>query len=61
MSSKTIKKFRYVYNILQADFYIQNGIKPCGCGVGQYGDVFIKFKDSKELQEVFSSWMARVK
>lgn len=54
-----VKEFRYIFNISQANYYLENGLIPIGFGVGSKKDVYIKFKDSKELQDVFSKWMDR--
>lgn len=54
-----IKEFRYIYNMKQANFYIQQGLIPMEVGTGEKQDVYIKFKDSERLQEVFKKWMDR--
>ncbi|UZW14340.1 hypothetical protein OSC52_00265 [Clostridium pasteurianum] len=54
-----IKEFRYIYNMEQANFYIQNGLVPVEVGTGAKKDVFLKFKDGEELQMVFKLWMER--
>ncbi|MDF2883757.1 MAG: hypothetical protein K0R54_4321 [Clostridiaceae bacterium] len=54
-----IKEFRYIYDMNQANFYLQNGQIPLEFGIGGKNDVFIKFKDSNELQEIFHKWMDR--
>lgn len=54
-----IKEFRFVYDMNQANFYLENGQIPVKFGVGGKDDVFIKFKDSEELQQIFKKWMDR--
>ena len=54
-----IKEYRYIYNMQQASFYIQNGLEPIGCGIGDKKEIYIKFKDSEELQYIFNQWIDR--
>lgn len=53
-----IKDYRYVYDMNQANFYIQNGHAPIEAGNCKRG-VYLKFKDSSELQKSFCKWMDR--
>ena len=46
----------YIYNMLQSDFYIKNGIMPTGTGLGNKGDAYLIFKNTNKLQEVFARW-----
>lgn len=55
----TVKDFRYIYDMNQANFYLDNGQVPVGFGVGGKNDVYVKFKDSEKLQNVFHKWMDR--
>lgn len=55
---RIIKDFRYIYDLNQANFYIQNNHTPVQCGSCDRG-VWLKFKDSEDLQLVFGSWMDR--
>ncbi|URZ00587.1 hypothetical protein [Clostridium felsineum] len=54
-----MKEFRYIYNVLQANFYVQHDIKLIEVGVGKKKDVYFKFKDGQELQKIFRLWMDR--
>ncbi|MDF2884967.1 MAG: hypothetical protein K0R54_5538 [Clostridiaceae bacterium] len=54
-----IKEFRYIYDMNQANFYLQNGQIPVCFGKGGRNDIYIKFKDSEELQKIFKQWMDR--
>lgn len=52
-----IKDFRYIYNIKQANFYIDNNMFPIETGRNdKTGNIYYKFKNSKELQNVFAKW-----
>lgn len=56
----TIMNYRRIYNMEQANFYIMMGLaKDIKASGIQNGCAFIKFKDSKKLQEAFSLWMKR--
>lgn len=60
MIMKTIiKDFRYIYDMNQANFYLQQGQVPVECGTSTKNNVYIKFKDSEELQRIFHKWMDR--
>lgn len=54
-----VKEFRYIYNMEQANFYLQNGLTPIGVGIGGKNEVFLKFIDGEVLQTVFKKWCAR--
>lgn len=56
---RQVKDYRYIYNPLQASFYLQNNIELIETGLGDKGDIFFKFKDSEELQSIFRKWMDR--
>jgi hypothetical protein len=58
LKERIIKDYRYIYNMEQVNFYILFGLNCdiCGSGVSN-GKAYIKFKDSKKLQEAFSLWM----
>lgn len=55
-----IKEYRYIYNPVQANFYIQNDLRLEEIGISEkQNDIFFKFKDSEELQRCFRKWMDR--
>ena len=56
-----IKDFRYVYNLYQAQYYINNDIELVEVNKTNKGYVYYKFKDSVKLQQVFKNWCARNK
>lgn len=53
-----IKNYRYIYDIKQANFYIQNGHCPIEVGICKKG-IYLKFKDNENLQKTFHKWMDR--
>jgi hypothetical protein len=56
---QAVKDYRYIYNMDQANFYLENGQVPVEFGVGAKNDIYVKFKDSKELQNTFHEWVSR--
>ena len=46
----------FIYNYLQADFFIKNGLCPVGCGKGGKGDIFVRFRRDEEAERVFYEW-----
>ena len=55
---RIIKDFRYIYDLNQANFYMEKNHCPIQCGYCDRG-FWLKFKDSDELQQVFRDWMDR--
>jgi len=57
MSKQNKNNFFYIYNLVQANFYISNGIKPLEVGKGNRGDIYLKFPRNEKSEEVFSRWI----
>lgn len=52
---------KYIYNILQADYYIQKGCMPLGIGRHiQTGNVYVVFSHSG-TSKVYSEWCEQCK
>ena len=47
---------KYVYSAEQANFYLQNGIKPLEIGRGSKGDVYIVF-NYEEHKKMLPKWI----
>ncbi len=50
------KDFYYFYNLEQANFFILHNIPVLKVGIGNKGDIFVKFPKTKQAQEVFDKW-----
>ena len=51
---------KYMYDIKQANFFMENGIASTGIGLHDVTKkVFIKFQDSDEFQAVYEKWFER--
>jgi hypothetical protein len=48
--------FFYIYNLAQAKFFIDSGLKVEEIGVGSKGDVFHRFVRNQEADIVFEKW-----
>lgn len=47
----------YIYNPVQADFFLSKGLVPTKIGVGDKDKkVFIKFSRNEESNKVFDEW-----
>lgn len=50
------KKFRYLYNPDQKDFYLDNGAKIFDSGINpSSGNIYWKFED-KDVKDLFKLW-----
>lgn len=47
----------YIYNIIQAQFFLDCGLCPIGVGRGKKGDFYLKFIRNPKSEEIFSSWV----
>ena len=47
----------YVYNLVQAQFFLDCGLHPVAVGKGKYGDVFLRFKRDEATEEAFQHWV----
>jgi hypothetical protein len=48
-----------IFNIKQANIFIQNGATPIGCGLGNRDKVYIEFQDNKILENLMTRWMVK--
>ena len=48
-----------IFNIKQANIFIQNGATPIGCGLGLRGKIYIEFQDNDLIKTLMIKWMAR--
>lgn len=46
----------YVYNLVQAQFFLDCGLRPVAIGRGKHGDVFLRFKRNEATEEAFQRW-----
>ena len=58
-NNNTNKKYIYLYNLDQAEFYFSKGITPLKVGKGTRGDTFVQFLNSDEVQSAFDEWCNR--
>lgn len=47
----------YIYNYLQADYFIKKGVLPVGCGKGSKGGIYVRFKRDKKSEDVQELWL----
>lgn len=56
-----MKEFIYIYNLQQANFYLQNGVIPVEIAKSELnGRTYAKFKRS-ETKQIFDKWCLRNK
>ena len=56
------KNLRFVYNVKQADFFLQNGLVPIKIDTHfTTRKVFLVFEICEKMDEVFDKWMNRRK
>ena len=53
--------FFYIYNPMQANFFVMNGVPVLEINKGKKGDVYVKFPRNEKSEEVFERWIARGK
>jgi len=51
--------FFYIYNLVQANFFLMNGLTAMEVGKGNRGDVYVKFARNAKSEEVFDRWVKR--
>jgi hypothetical protein len=56
-----MKKYFYIYNPIQANFFVLNGIQVLEIGKGSKGNIYVKFPRNVQSEEVFSRWIERGK
>lgn len=54
-----LKKYFYIYNTRQADFFHKSGLPILEIGTGKSGDTFVKFERDEEADSVFRDWMSK--
>ena len=57
---RTRNPYVFVYNLGQAQFFLDHGLCPVAVGKGSYGDVFLKFKRDEATEEVFQLWQEQM-
>ena len=50
-----IKDF-FIYNCLQADFFLQHGLIPKQIGKGNKNDIYIRYTRNSKSEKVFDEW-----
>lgn len=55
------REFVYIYNPQQSQFYFSKGIMPIKVGTGSKGDPYTMFKNTEEIQLIFTEWCNRKK
>jgi hypothetical protein len=56
-----MKKYFYIYNAVQANFFLLNGVPVLEIGKGNQGNIYIKFPRNEQSETVFSRWVERGK
>lgn len=51
-----MKTYCWVYNLRQAQFLLDFGLKVVEIGVGSKGDVYHRFERNAEFERAFSEW-----
>jgi hypothetical protein len=54
------RKYVFIYNPMQSEFYFNRGIIPVTTGTGSKGDPYVKFINSEEVQTAFNDWCTRI-
>ena len=52
-------EYFYIYNFVQAKFFINNGLKVIEIGKGSKGDIYHKFIRDEKSEKVFYEWKRR--
>ncbi len=53
-------RYVFVYNMGQAQFFLDHGLRPVAIGRGTRGDVFLKFERNEATEAVFENWLRLV-
>jgi hypothetical protein len=48
-----------IFNIYQANVFIQNGCTVDGCGLGNKYKTYVSFVEDKKFKEMMQRWMAK--
>ncbi len=54
--NKQKKEFVFIYNQYQSEFYFSKGIVPVKVDRGSKGDIYVKFKNTDEVEKAFTEW-----
>lgn len=54
------RKDIFLYNMSQAQFFLDHGLCPIGISRGNQGDVYVKFEHTEAAEEVWQKWNAHV-
>ena len=46
----------FIYNYLQADFFLQHELKPIQIGKGNKDDIFVRYARNDKSEKVFDEW-----
>lgn len=52
-------KYFYIYNYIQAKYFIDNGLQIVDIGKGSKGDIYHKFVKNEQSEKVFFEWKRR--
>lgn len=56
MKKNTRSKDFYIYNLEQANFFLQKGLVPIEVGLGTMKTMFVRFRRDDEAERVFTQW-----
>lgn len=56
MNDKLYKKPYYIYDLVQVNWLLEQGISPIKVGVGKYGDYYALFERTKETEKLINYW-----
>jgi hypothetical protein len=48
-----------IFNIKQANIFIQNGAIPIGCGLGNKYKTYIEFLENEIFKDLLQKWLTR--
>ncbi|WIF94296.1 hypothetical protein [Caminicella sporogenes] len=56
-----MKDVKYIYNIKQINFYLENNIKPVKIDIHKKTKKVFAVFDTQETEEVYKKWCERIK
>lgn len=51
-----MKKYYFIYDVRQANYYLKNGVELVEVGAGKKGDAYFKFIRNEHTEKVFAEW-----
>jgi hypothetical protein len=51
-----LERYFYIYNVKQANYFVQNNIKPLEVGKGKSKAVYLKFLRDEQASKIFDAW-----